>query len=268
MKKRLISLLLTVCMVVGLGTGMGASAKELGTTNAAGIGAESVEKPVEEQKPFKVYLSPSSQFANKYVNGGDEEMYMRQIAIAMIPFLQERGIDYVLAKEKRDVPESDWNNLLVLRAQEAYDTGCDLYLSIHSNATTADKAGTESGARIYYYTPNPESLRWAQITQRNYVYPDKSNILLATNDKLLDMKTPKMPSILVETAYHDNVSDANWIKSNIYQIAKSLAVSIEQYRDEVLEGKPAPTEPAPAGDPGLSGLQANNYGPIYGITFS
>ena len=55
MKKRLISLLLTVCMVVGLGTGMGASAKELGTTNAAGIGAESVEKPVEEQKPFKVY---------------------------------------------------------------------------------------------------------------------------------------------------------------------------------------------------------------------
>lgn len=274
MKKRFISLLLAMCMTVGLCTGLSASAKELGMTDAVAIGAQ--PEPEEEQEPFKVYLSPSSQFANPYINGGNEEQYMRQVAVAMIPFLEERGIDYVLAKEKRAIPESDWGNILVLRAQEAYDTGCDLYLAIHSNATTADKAGTVSGTRIYYYTKNPESLRWAQITQRNFIYPDKSNILLATNDRLIDMHTPKMPSILVETAYHDNVSDANWIKSHIYEIAESLAISVAEYRDVVYAEQAGqdqtqnqtPEQPAATPDPGLSGLQTNVYGPIYGIKFS
>ncbi len=273
MQKRMISLLLAVCMAVGLCTGLTVGAKELGMTQAAVIGAQ----PESEEKPFKVYLSPSSQFANKYVNGGDEELYMRQVAIAMIPFLEERNIDYVLAKEKRALPENQWGNILYMRAQEAYDTGCDVYLAIHSNATTADKAGTVCGTRIYYYTPNAESLRWAQITQKNFVYPDKTNILLATNDKLIDMRTPKMPSILVETAYHDNVSDANWIKSNIYEIAKSLAVSVAEYRDAVYaqkEGQESGVQQGVSGTPvvtpdvGLSGLQTNVYGPIYGIKFS
>ena len=236
MKKRFVSLLLAMCMTVGLCTGLSASAKELGMTDAVAIGAQ--PEPEEEQEPFKVYLSPSSQFSNPYVNGGNEEQYMRQVAVAMIPFLEERGIDYVLAKEKRTV----------------------------------------SGTRIYYYTKNPESLRWAQITQRNFIYPDKSNILLATNDRLIDMHTPKMPSILVETAYHDNVSDANWIKSHIYEIAESLAISVAEYRDVVYAEQAAqnqdqtqnqtPEQPAATPDPGLSGLQTNVYGPIYGIKFS
>lgn len=46
---------------------------------------------------FKVYLSPSAQPWNPYCDGsGSEEYYMRQVATAMIPYLQSYGIDYVL----------------------------------------------------------------------------------------------------------------------------------------------------------------------------
>ena len=40
MKKRFISLLLAMCMTVGLCSGLSASAKELGMTDTAAIGAQ------------------------------------------------------------------------------------------------------------------------------------------------------------------------------------------------------------------------------------
>ena len=35
--------------------------------------------------------------------------------------------------------------------------------------------------------------------------------------------------MLVEIAYHDNVDDANWITSNLEQIAEKLALSMTEY---------------------------------------
>ena len=42
-----------------------------------------------------IYLSPSTQEWNPYVNGGNEEYYMNLIADAMVPFLNSSGIRYV-----------------------------------------------------------------------------------------------------------------------------------------------------------------------------
>ncbi|MEG0752337.1 MAG: peptidoglycan hydrolase, partial [Angelakisella sp.] len=42
-----------------------------------------------------IYLSPSTQEANSYVNGGTEEYYMNKIADAMEPYLRSNGIQYV-----------------------------------------------------------------------------------------------------------------------------------------------------------------------------
>ena len=39
-----------------------------------------------------IYLSPSTQEWNPYVNGGNEEYYMNLIADAMVPFLNSSGI--------------------------------------------------------------------------------------------------------------------------------------------------------------------------------
>ena len=41
--------------------------------------------------------------------------------------------------------------------------------------------------------------------------------------------TRKKPSVLLETAYHDNVEDAEWIRDNINAIARNLVQSLTQY---------------------------------------
>ena len=41
-----------------------------------------------------IYLSPSLQPYNEYVNGGNEQEYMNKIADAMVPYLRANGIRY------------------------------------------------------------------------------------------------------------------------------------------------------------------------------
>ena len=106
---------------------------------------------------------------------------MRQVATAMIPYLQSYGIDYVLPGAQTG-SSSTQKAFLTNRANEAKNTGCDLYLAIHSNAANGNTRGT----RIYYYTKSSESLRFAKVLQSNFNYPDKSNIKLAYNDALME----------------------------------------------------------------------------------
>lgn len=47
-----------------------------------------------------IYLSPSTQQYNLFVTGGSEEYWMNLIVDAMIPYLQQYGIDYY-----RNTPE-------------------------------------------------------------------------------------------------------------------------------------------------------------------
>ena len=174
---------------------------------------------------FKVYLSPSAQPWNPYRDGsGSEEFYMRKVANAMIPYLQGYGIDYVLAGTQTG-SSANQKSFLINRANEAKNTGCDLYLAIHSNAANGNTRGT----RIYYYTKSSESLRFGKVLQSNFNYPDKSNIKLAYNDALMEMYLPTMPHALIETAFHDNPQDVIWIKSNIDTMAKSLAAAVSEF---------------------------------------
>ena len=192
---------------------------------------ETQEKTISNQQydgpngRFKVYLSPAAQPWNPYCDGsGSEELYMRKVANAMLPYLQSYGIDYVLAGAQTS-SSANQKSFLVNRANEAKNTGCDLYLAIHSNAANSRTRGT----RIYYYTKSSESLRFAKVLQSNFNYPDKSNIKLAYNDALMEMYLPTMPHALIETAFHDNAQDVVWIKSNIDTMAKSLAAAVSEF---------------------------------------
>ena len=56
-----------------------------------------------------VFLSPSTQEWNPYVNGGSEEFYMNQIADRMEPYLRSSGISYTRNDPKlhrKSYPES------------------------------------------------------------------------------------------------------------------------------------------------------------------
>ena len=72
-----------------------------------------------------IYLSPSTQENNLYVNGGTEEYWMNRLADAMVPLLDASGIEYV-----RNTPEMTAASSITASNQGDHD----LHLALHSNA--------------------------------------------------------------------------------------------------------------------------------------
>ena len=156
---------------------------------------------------------------------------MRQVAQAMIPYLEAYGIDYVMAKEKRDLPENTWSTLLQQRAEEAEEKGCDLYLAIHSNAAPPSVAGTRRGPVVYYYATSPYGRQMAELIadELREIYPDPSKVQVLPTTTLRELRRTNAPSALVEVAYHDNPEDAAWIRGNIDEIGKALSNAVAAY---------------------------------------
>ena len=90
----------------------------------------------------RIYLSPSTQEFNPYVNGGNEEQYMNLIADAMIPYLNATGISYT-----RNTPQ-----MTAATSIAASNAGnFDFHLALHSNAAGGNNAGNVQGSEVYFY---------------------------------------------------------------------------------------------------------------------
>lgn len=79
-----------------------------------------------------IYLSPSTQDWNHFVNGGTEEYYMNLIADAMEPYLLSSGIRWV-----RNTPDMTAASSIAQSNHGNYD----LHLALHSNAAPEGEAG-------------------------------------------------------------------------------------------------------------------------------
>lgn len=170
----------------------------------------------------KIYLSPSAQEFNRFVDGGSEEYYMNLIADAMEPYLTASGIDFT--RNDRNSPLSQ-----IIADSNAGDY--DLHLAIHSNASPDSQYGENTGVEIYYYPSSQRGKRLAQIILGNYapIYREPGNIKLVPTAQLAELKRTKAPAVLIETAYHDNPDDARWIRDNIDNIARALSKSVADY---------------------------------------
>ena len=111
-----------------------------------------------------IYLSPSTQENNLYVNGGTEEEYMNLIADAMEPYLTASGIQFV-----RNTP--DMTAASSIRASNAGNY--DLHLALHSNAAPEGRYGQIQGSIVFYYPGSSEGRRAAEIVAHNLrsIYP-------------------------------------------------------------------------------------------------
>lgn len=170
----------------------------------------------------KVYLSPSLQEYNPYAGGGNEEYYMNLITDAMEPYLTASGIQF--ARNSPDMTLSQ-----AIAASNA--SGADLHLAIHSNAAPPNAAGRYTGADIYYYPTSVNGKRFAQILQSNYkrIFPDPSNVDIIPTTTLAEVRRTTAPSALIEVGYHDNPTEAQWIRDNINNIGRNLAQSVAEY---------------------------------------
>jgi N-acetylmuramoyl-L-alanine amidase len=170
----------------------------------------------------KVYLSPSLQEFNPYIDGGNEEYYMNLIADAMEPYLRASGIEFV-----RNQPDMSLSQAIA----DSNNSGSELHLAIHSNAAPASAAGQYTGADIYYYPSSTQGKRFADILKNNYTstYYEPDDIDTIPTTSLAEVRRTTAPTALIEVGYHDNPEEANWIRDNIQNIARSLSKSVADY---------------------------------------
>ena len=169
-----------------------------------------------------VFLSPSLQEWNPYINGGSEEYFMNLIADAVEPYLTASGIGF-----GRNSP----NQTLSQAIAESNSGNYDLHLAIHSNAAGSANSGKVRGTDVYYYPTSAKGKRAAEIIAENYrnIYPLPDRVKTVASSGLAELKRTKAPAVLIETAYHDNLADAEWIQENIGAIGRNLAQSIAAF---------------------------------------
>jgi N-acetylmuramoyl-L-alanine amidase len=169
-----------------------------------------------------LFLSPSNQEYNPYINSGNEKYYTNLIVDGMAPYLRAAGIHFA-----RNNPETR-----VVGAVNASNSGdYDLHLAIHSNSAPDSLRGQLRGIDVYYYPDSVKGKRAAKIIAENlkriYPYPDLVETIPTT--QLYELNNTRAPAVMVELGYHDNMEDAEWITSNIERIAKNLAQSTTEY---------------------------------------
>lgn len=168
-----------------------------------------------------VYLSPSLQEWNPYVDGGNEEYYMNLIADAMEPYLRASGIDF-----KRNSPEMTLRQAIA----DSNSGNYDLHLAIHSNASGENSAGMNRGVEVYYYPNSAKGQSFADTLATNFsdLYPIPEKVRTIPTTTLGELRLTRAPAALIEVAYHDNLQDARWIRDNINSIAKNLSKSVAE----------------------------------------
>lgn len=169
-----------------------------------------------------IYLSPSTQENNYYVNGGTEEEWMNRLADAMVPYLVASGIQYV-----RNTPE-----MTAASSIRASNAGTyDLHLALHSNAAPDGRYGEIRGIIVFYFPTSAQGRRAATIVADNLktIYPLPNNVRAESTTSIGEVRRVRAPSVFIELGYHDNPDDAAWIKNNLDAAARNIVLSLTEY---------------------------------------
>lgn len=169
-----------------------------------------------------IYLSPSTQENNPYVNGGTEEEWMNKLADALVPYLTASGIRYT-----RNTPEMTAASSI--RASNAGQY--DLHLALHSNAASGAASGKVRGIIVFYYPGSSQGQVAARLVADGLkqIYPLPNNVRAEPTTAIGEVRRVRAPSVFIELGYHDNPDDAAWIKSNLDAVARSIALSLTEY---------------------------------------
>ena len=169
-----------------------------------------------------IYLSPSTQEYNPYVNTGTEESWMNRLADAMEPILDASGIRY-----DRNTPDMTAASSIAASNAGRYD----LHLALHSNAAGDSGAGSQRGILAFYYPGSYWGRRAAQILAEGLkaIYPLPDLVRAEPSTSIGEVRRTRAPAVLLELGFHDNPQDAAWIVNNIEAIAANLVRSLTVY---------------------------------------
>lgn len=179
----------------------------------------------------KVFISPSLQSSNLYAGGlGNEKQRMNEIADKLVAILKEY--------QSLEVKRSNKNGTLQQAVADSNKFNPDLHLALHSNA------GGGKGYEIY-------CIKGGKAEQAAKIFDDVlSGVVpfgrrgIKDGSKLYECNSTKAPAVLVEIAFHDDVTQAKWIVDNEDKIAQAYAKAILTFFGIPVKEPQQPAQPA------------------------
>ncbi|MBR0599625.1 N-acetylmuramoyl-L-alanine amidase [Sinanaerobacter chloroacetimidivorans] len=164
-----------------------------------------------------IYLDPSVE-ENEYVGGGNEEYYMNLIVDAMIPYLNIAGIGFV-----RNNPDNTLNQII----DQSNAGNYDLHLSLRSTPALQ----IQQGPIVYYDAYRTEAQSAAYKITRNLwsIYPDPNLVNMVPNSTLSQIALTNAPTVLIDLVNPRNYEDTEWLRNNIYKVARNLVFGLTDY---------------------------------------
>lgn len=189
------------------------------------------------------------------IDGGasTSELVEKNITLAIAKnvekLLKKKGATVVMTRTKDDdviaehLPHAEFQTLrerkkedIFLREKLVKEAKPDLFISIHANAIPESKW---HGAQVFYHKdghPAGELLAKAIQGSIKEQLKNTNREALAIKQVYL-LKKVKMPSVLVETGFLSNPSEAELLASPDYQqkMAEAIVEGIERYSDSIVE---------------------------------
>lgn len=158
--------------------------------------------------------------------------------------LERCGLETIMVSDtQEDTP-------LATRTSKANNANADIFVSIHYNAFKGEW-GTHGGVETHYYPTSGKGKKLAQLVQAELAKATglRDRGIWASNFYVL--RKTKMPAILCECGFMDNVEEANLMLDENYQwkVAEAIGRGVCNYLGVKYVPKPAPKkeETAPEG---------------------
>ena len=160
---------------------------------------------------MKVYLSPSSQKANKYAYGGVSEADVcREIGKLVETFLILNGVSCKLGLQDNYVD----------RVNESNTFYPDLHVCIHTNA------GGGQGTTVFTSSKCKNNKYAKSIYNEVALVTPTKDRGMKVKDNLYEIKNTRANCCYIEMEFHDNPTTAKWIIENKYELAQSIVNGI------------------------------------------
>lgn len=152
------------------------------------------------------------------------------IMLACNDILLRHGVTTVLSRTK------DENDPVAQEVSEANKSGADIAVSFHTNA------GGGNGSETFYYSSSSKGIKLAKLCEKHAVALGQNSRGVKQGDKLLFIRSTKMPAVLCECAFIDNTTDNKIIDTAEEQkdfgvayakaILEYLNVPYKEFRDK------------------------------------
>ncbi len=181
----------------------------------------------------KIYVSPSSQYANLYATGGtNEKEQCKKIAKYCVDYLKKAGFQV----------KCTYNDDMYKRVNESNSYGADMHLAIHTNATV--KHNVTGGTQILLYNLKDERKKAGQavLDELKNITPGSSAEKLIAKPGFYEVRKVKAMTVFCECEFHDTKEGSDFIINNTKKLGEAIAKGVCKYYgvslpDETTENK-------------------------------